>query len=363
METYALGFARELAKALAQRVGVSLSAEDLNMWARLIQDQWRTSRAGPGSLPQLAKTAVAMKKGLTQIPEIALADLKTLFTRAQLQAAMGVGKTNARAASIFTKAKADLTASGHYTSTYSSAAAAKSAVQKRLVEILERDQGFRSMWDTAAGRDLLSGYSQDSAGFSKLVRDWIHDWAMTSADAYPNSLCVQRAAMEVFGLDPAGWARLQASFVTEGGEARWAALQLGYKAFVRAQHQATQEMLIRLGFDVDKDFLWLYRGMGRRGAQWEAPDVVGSWGPVELQPLSSFSHSYATAKKFSGGEMVELARVPMKDILSFALTGNGCLNEQEWVIIGRAFETVTLRPSVSTEWMIMKYLLAILSRG
>jgi len=104
----------------------------------------------------------------------------------------------------------------------------------------------------------------------------------------------------------------------------------------------------------------LYRGMAGGDSQWAEihnyPDgsyttnsnnihqtVLG----VSLNPLTSWSSDKNTAEGFATAqdtgkkvnEVMFTARVPKERVLSCALTGLGCLNEQEFVLIGTDGET------------------------
>lgn len=68
-----------------------------------------------------------------------------------------------------------------------------------------------------------------------------------------------------------------------------------------------------------------------KGRQFNLPSVSDD---VDLtaQPLSSWSSSYSTARGF--GDVTFSQRVPVANIWSTAVTGAGCLNEHEYVVIG-----------------------------
>jgi hypothetical protein len=63
---------------------------------------------------------------------------------------------------------------------------------------------------------------------------------------------------------------------------------------------------------------------------------------AHLNPMNSWSASYDKARVFasSGGFMLS-ARVPASKVIGSCFTGTGCLNEQEFVVLGGEGVTVT----------------------
>lgn len=127
----------------------------------------------------------------------------------------------------------------------------------------------------------------------------------------------------------------------------------GYKAFLQAQYDQTQQYLKDNGIES----VFVYRGFRDDnrvgGADTEYIDSV-----VKMQPLSSFSTSYDVAYGFSGSgyspqswgvegleddtvyglSAVVFAEVPADKIFSTARTGFGCLNEAEIVVLAHDME-------------------------
>jgi DNA topoisomerase-1 len=70
-------------------------------------------------------------------------------------------------------------------------------------------------------------------------------------------------------------------------------------------------------------------------------------GTVKLQPLSSFSSSYNVARSFSdtsdGVGIVFASRIKVRDIFSHPLTGYGCTDEREFVVLGGEKEFVSVK--------------------
>jgi len=116
-----------------------------------------------------------------------------------------------------------------------------------------------------------------------------------------------------------------------------------------AMKDATQEYFKQKGIT----HVTLYRGMGVEID--DIPEEVRAGQSIvrtlEMRPLSSWSMSRVTASNFGGhgggfadtnvkAGIIVSSVVPVEDILAIPLTGFGCLNEQEAVVIGRKREGV-----------------------
>jgi hypothetical protein len=186
------------------------------------------------------------------------------------------------------------------------------------------------------GKDIIR-----KAGISQIIGLW----ANTSNDHNAKSLCMQDAIKSELGVHAATeWAS-----ATPETKAQVAALMQDgtydtYKAVARCMYEATQEHLKSLGITKVR----LYRGVKLHGeaattAAGGYADLVrakSSYGQdkvadVGLRPGSSWSYDKVTARRFAtslGAVMV--ATVPVDRVLGSALTGFGCLNEMEVVVLG-----------------------------
>ena len=192
-----------------------------------------------------------------------------------------------------------------------------------------------------------STFPTGSAEAEKMVRATIIShlvsrWALASNDNDSASLAVQDAAAEVFNIKDAKKLKFPSQFaerhakesVTHGNV---------YREFVKAQYAETQEMFQRAGITE----VTMYRG---RMSNERAP-LIPTATPVVMRPLSSWSSDSSTATAFSyaGGavrqnSIVHKVTVPVKRIVSTPLTGNGCLEEQEFVIMGGRMDTYAMQP-------------------
>lgn len=147
---------------------------------------------------------------------------------------------------------------------------------------------------------------------------YIAYWAQTSADESPQSLGVQFVAKDIF---KAG----ETSHLDES-KARKDKTQ---EKFIKAIYDETQKWFKEQGFEPD-DTVVLYRGVKE--------ELTAS--KYALQPLSSFSLSKKVAEEFAWDDETALngtvfrAEVPIKNIFSTPLTGIGCTNEEEVVVVG-----------------------------
>lgn len=172
----------------------------------------------------------------------------------------------------------------------------------------------------------------------------VSSWASTSGDAAKLPVALQLAAALEFGLDTSYTGEFFRRVSQEGMEADPFVREVeGIMAkhgpllqhFARAMYENTQADLKARNITE----LVVFRGVkGRSGSglsHLESLDTehgAGMFADLNLQPASSFSTSFFTAKGF--GKMVMLMRVPASRILGTCRSGWGCLNEQEVVLLG-----------------------------
>lgn len=195
------------------------------------------------------------------------------------------------------------------------------------------DEGNKALYDFAA---------------STLVKQW----QITSNDSNVTSLRVQDVAREIFELnDSLGWR----SDIRERGAAMVLspeehvplpisdAQKKLLTVFINAQYAQTQEYLNKKGIKK----LTVYRGFTDDALEYSlsnngdfpkdgVPDAE-----LELRPLSSFSVDPRIAWAF--GQLVIESEIDAKDVIALPLTGSGCLNESEVIVLGRSGLTGTIR--------------------
>lgn len=107
-----------------------------------------------------------------------------------------------------------------------------------------------------------------------------------------------------------------------------ATFRAGLRDFVLAQYKNTQRHLKSKGIE------HVYVARGSAGNVGIEASSDASHGVMKLQPASSFSANYSTARGgFSHGSAVYLVKVPASQVLSSYVTGYGCTNEHEVVVL------------------------------
>lgn len=209
---------------------------------------------------------------------------------------------------------------------------------------IAKDKVMRDIGDELSGRitaaqaqALIDDYPRryHTAGsprgpHDELASMLVQSWAATSGDASPGALAIQRAVADVFDLDwpPVGYTTPAARNALADADKLWAKHRGTFDHFVRAQYTVTQREL-DLMYPGEGRTVRLVRGMhlSNRGT-WDGPRVE----PVALNPASSFAVNTTTSKRF--GSTLIYVDVPKERILGTSLSGFGCLNEYEYVVIG-----------------------------
>ncbi len=201
----------------------------------------------------------------------------------------------------------------------------KDEICRKLAERLEGDPDVQR---------LLREFNR--ATVYDVVDHLIRTWATTSADRHFVAIAMQLAAEKEFGLKDCShpWARLASENVMEMAQTLFKANEAGLRKFLRAQYEITQEWLRKRGIKE----VYAVRGMSFERAPAELSGEGLRLGKVQLQPMSSFSFDFETAKGFSGyGEAQKtliMVKIPRERILATSRTGYGCLVESEIVVLG-----------------------------
>lgn len=206
----------------------------------------------------------------------------------------------------------------------------KVGVQKRISSQLKDSPNFEAL--ATAGNKTPEG----------LVKALVSTWAGSSGDSNALSVAVQLAVRDVFDMksgdlemkalgtlkdhteDEAYKAAANMLGIDTKGMKNMDGIKAGLREFVGAQYRSTQTWLKEQGIK----HVSVFRGM-RVGVGSAKPTMTD----LKLQPASSFSTNLGTAKSFSGGHTVFMARVPAAQVLGSYLTGFGCSNEHEVVLL------------------------------
>lgn len=196
-------------------------------------------------------------------------------------------------------------------------AACKIAIQKDLTERLKNHPAFK---------DLEPKPPMNLEPVGEWVKAKINLWADTAGDSSSEAVAMQRAVQEEFGLKDAELRHL--GWVDHPIDPEDMARN---RAFVRAEYDATQAYLKNKGMT----HISLFRGVK------DDDDELGyGHETVTTQPASSWTTDLDTALEFANSEVaghpkVLTTRVPISEVLSSAVTGRGCLSEQEYLVLGR----------------------------
>lgn len=241
--------------------------------------------------------------------------------------------------------------SGHFEKQFHALHASLESVSKKepeknkaVVEHLLRDK----LKDAPNFQALKARLGLSASGPGSLEGRLIQAWASSSGDNRPLSTALQMAARDAFSIPDSHIEKTALhALKNHGGEdgcvhagmklllnnskggalsnAELPTARAALQEFVQAQYHATQEHLKAAGHD----FLYMARGMGMKSGK-NSP--VGP-AALKLQPASSFSVDYSTARSFGHGGTVYLVKVPRQQVLSSYMTGFGCTGEHELVVL------------------------------
>lgn len=209
----------------------------------------------------------------------------------------------------------------------------KVGVQKSLENRLAISKSFQA---------LVTQRKANGNGGS-LVASLISAWAGSSGDHQPVSVANQLSIRDAFDMPHESVATDALHLIVKSKaseqdvynqaaahlglkhdtEEQRATLRAGLRDFALAQYHETQEHFKQLGI---KD-VYVARGMKLQ------PGDKAEHGKLRLQPASSFSANYDTAQGFSAGLSTFLVKVPASQVLSTYVTGFGCTNEHEVVVL------------------------------
>lgn len=194
--------------------------------------------------------------------------------------------------------------------------------------------------------EIVTWLSKETGLDYDTVNNMIHQWAMSSGDSDVRSLQMQRAASEVFGLprneylDQAYREAYDNAVVMIGNAEDATRLGVLFKeedtqALLRAMYRNTQERATRLNLaGADDGYVRMYRGFNPPEgvmADIKAGDII----EINMSnPLESWTTDPEVASTFGSGGFVMEMLVPRSRLVGSARTGFGCLNEQEFVILG-----------------------------
>jgi SPP1 gp7 family putative phage head morphogenesis protein len=175
---------------------------------------------------------------------------------------------------------------------------------------------------TTEFKDFLGSKPEEFIGKS-VIQINSNNWSSTSGDSNKYALMMQQAAMEEFGLKDATLSHLPMEMIDSQNAIK------ANRALLRAQYNNTQDFLKKQGITE----IHLYRGM------YVETEMPNGTTVLKMQPLSSFTSNKSIAEMFatskSGKSNIVIDEViPASRILGTTMTGFGCTNEFEFVILG-----------------------------
>jgi hypothetical protein len=173
--------------------------------------------------------------------------------------------------------------------------------------------------------ELLARYRTvglEGIGAQRAAQNYVNQWADTSMDGHTLSLAIQISAARAFGIseDSLGWVkdRVGSTFKQQSIQDYLDNEGLIMQEFHRSVYRSTQTLLDAQGITE----MALVRGL----------DADLKSGLYRMSPLNSFSTEAGTAMTF--GQYTTMVTVPKERIYSTWMTGQGCKDEREFVVLG-----------------------------
>lgn len=215
----------------------------------------------------------------------------------------------------------------------------KKSIEHKLRERLKDKPNFQAM---------LKRLKMAKEGVGSLEARLIQQWAHSSGDHHDVSVALQIAVKDAFGIPDKDIEKAALGSLKQYGGDEDKLVASAFKSlgpnthalapheiptakaalqeFVLAQYEETQDQLKKMG----RDHVYLARGMTVKVSD----DAASGPAALKLQPASSFSTAYSTAKAFSGSHgTVFLVKVPREQVLSSYRSGFGCTGENEVVVL------------------------------
>jgi len=167
------------------------------------------------------------------------------------------------------------------------------------------------------------------------IKRLIQRWARTSGDSNPGSVMMQLAAKAEFNLEGSSiWFDLN---TLKNAEALFEVHGKAIRQILRDMYNNTQAYLTKQGLKTVRVSRGYLEDIGEAVSTKENPLTNVQ---IQLQPMSSFSADFETAKIFTDGSKlgdntaVFFAEVPVERVFSIPVTGFGTVDEFEYVILG-----------------------------
>lgn len=185
----------------------------------------------------------------------------------------------------------------------------------------------------ALKQNMAANIAAESGVPEDEVQAMIKQWA-TSSNGSEEALAIQQSIAEEFGLSLSQWQQDRIATMKLDGLNPQVNSSPNQKAAMRAMYNQTQEHFNKMGYEPD-DEISLFRGVAinnpvgnglalDKNVTWKG-NTAESWSVSRYE-----AHLFAPAD----GSVVVQAKVPVRNILSTAVTGFGCIREGECVVFG-----------------------------
>lgn len=219
-----------------------------------------------------------------------------------------------------------------YAQNNESSGASKARIAKELAATLKNNKPFQTVVKHLIENEGISNPYGIEDPTERVTSHLVQTWAGTSAGTNPLALAMQKAANTLFKLNDAKTDHFYEPYYSRN---QYDKLQKGLMEFHKAQYNNTQAFLKKNGIKE----LVLFRGV----TQTDDKKLLSGRGHhtiSHLQPASSFAYDpkiagiFASGGWSSGERLVIGSVVPIQRILGTSMTGYGCKNESEVVVLG-----------------------------
>jgi len=221
-----------------------------------------------------------------------------------------------------------------------------------LYEVTKDVGGWQYVSDVHKGAiksNIVDDISRQAGVGKYTVNDMLKQWATTSNDEDMQSLSMQEAVSEEFGVPLSDW---QKDKIDTVGVNLSDVRRNHERSVVRAMYNSTQKSLTDAGYKPG-DTVTLYRGMNVSDAKHKVGDIVNykgnaieSWS-IDSRSASDFAAGWTSESGVQG--LIISMQVPIENIISTAATGFGCMDEAEFVILGSILGNIANVTKASTE--------------
>lgn len=203
----------------------------------------------------------------------------------------------------------------------------------KRTELGYSDGYYRNLPPATRGKQkakIVAEISELSGLPPETVNDMVRQWTYYGAGRLPDSLIIQDSVSKEFDVPLSKWQENNIADV--GLDSRFSAEDA--QSFSKAVYQNTQTKLKEAGFDPDDEIV-LYRAYSISNFEGKKGEVVNYEGNA-IESWSFEKEVSESAALYEGGNnRVTLAmKVPVKNIFSTCMTGQGCWPEQEFIIFG-----------------------------